>query len=478
MASVALANRDDVMAAYGAVIMDPVGFSAGVLRHDPWDIEEAILRSVATHPRTAVKACHASGKTFTAADAVLWWTVRYPDGIVVTTAPTWTQVERLLWGEIHKSTAKSRLQFPKLNKTELPIGPENYAIGLSTNEGVRFQGWHGRILIVLDEAPGVLPEIYEAIEGIRAGGWVHVLMLGNPIIASGPFYDAFGRNRKAWNTFTISAFDTPNLAGVDLPRLLEMSDDELSVAPRPYLVTRRWVKEKYEEWGEGHPLWEAKVLGQFPTQSENALISLAWLENARERRNRDGDILKIQAWTQRDPRGEVLAALLPFKGRRDFTAGVDVAGPGEAETVLCVRAGGEGIVNVDTIGIGYYFARHIEDAGFKVRDINVSETGPPVDTEKYRNLKAQLYWGLRERFEQKAVGGLTDDTTIGQLAGILYGHSARGQVEIESKDDALARGVPSPDRAEGVMLAFAPPAPEYVQHFDPKQWKRVYMGQG
>src|SRR5437016_7154234 len=52
-------------------------------------------------------------------------------------------------------------------------------------------------------------------------------------------------------------------------------------ALRPYLVTRRWVREKFSEWGPGHPLWEARVLGQFPTQAEDALISLAWLEAAR-----------------------------------------------------------------------------------------------------------------------------------------------------------------------------------------------------
>jgi hypothetical protein len=33
----------------------------------------------------------------------------------------------------------------------------------------------------------VRPEIYEAIEGIWAGGDVRVLALGDPTIASGPF---------------------------------------------------------------------------------------------------------------------------------------------------------------------------------------------------------------------------------------------------------------------------------------------------
>ena len=46
-----------------------------------------------------------------------------------------------------------------------------YAIGISTNEGIRLQGFHAKkVLFVIDEAPGVLIDIYEAMEGIRAGG--------------------------------------------------------------------------------------------------------------------------------------------------------------------------------------------------------------------------------------------------------------------------------------------------------------------
>ncbi|HYC32376.1 MAG TPA: hypothetical protein VEB59_08830, partial [Gemmatimonadales bacterium] len=188
----------------GRLALDPVGFSRGLLAHDPWPIQAQILSAVAERHRVAVKACHSSGKTFTAADAVLWWTSRYEDGIVITTAPTWTQVEKLLWGHVHQAARTGSLGLPPLLKTALNLGPENYALGLSTNEGVRFQGWHGRILIVLDEAPGVLPEIWEAIEGIRAGGDVHVLALGQPALLGGPFYDAFHAQRASWATITIS----------------------------------------------------------------------------------------------------------------------------------------------------------------------------------------------------------------------------------------------------------------------------------
>src|SRR5512143_3127190 len=245
-----MSTRDATDADLRAVIADPVRFARGLLRCDLWPVQAQILRAVAASSRTAVKACHASGKTFVAAVAVLWWVTRFPDGIVVTTAPTWVQVERVLWGEIHRAAQRSRIKYPPLNQTELKLGPNNYAIGLSTNEGVRFQGFHGdHILIVLDEAPGVLPEIWEAIEGISAGGDVRVLALGNPTVSSGPFFDAFSANRDLWRTFTISAFDTPNLAGLSLADVLALDDGALDIAPNPYLVTRRWVREKWSEWG-------------------------------------------------------------------------------------------------------------------------------------------------------------------------------------------------------------------------------------
>src|SRR5262245_64801885 len=182
----ALATADDA-AALADVVCDPVRFCRGFLCQDLWALEEDILRAVATRSRVAVKACHASGKTYVAAVAVLWFVTRFRDGIVVTTAPTWTQVEKLLWGEIHRAAQSSRIAFPQLNKTELRIGPGNYAIGLSTDQGVRFQGFHGRILIVIDEAPGVKADIWEAIEGIRAGGDGRGLARGKPRSRRGPF---------------------------------------------------------------------------------------------------------------------------------------------------------------------------------------------------------------------------------------------------------------------------------------------------
>ena len=67
------------------------------------------------------------------------------------------------------------------------------------------------------------------------------------------------------------------------------------------------------------------------------------------------------------------------------------------------------------------------------------------------------------------MSGLLDEKTIGQLAGIRYKHNARGQIQIESKDDARKRGVKSPDRAEAVMLA-------YVSDSDLDTWAKLGGG--
>lgn len=439
----------------------PVAFAREVVGTDIWGTQAAILAGLTQHRRTAVKACHASGKTKVASLAVLWWLLRYPDGVVVTTAPTWNQVRKLLWGEIHAALAESDglkyiLGKAQANQTELILGPKNYAVGLSTNEGVNFQGFHGRVLIVLDEAPGVRPDIYEAIEGIRAGGDVRVLALGNPVIGSGPFYDAFTTERERWNLITISAFDTPNLASLDLEALLALPDEALDDNPRPYLTTRRWVREKHADWGEASPLWQSRVLGNFPVQSADALIALGWIDAAI---NAD-----------------------PVDCAEPYEAGIDVAGPGEDETAVYVRRGpavlasrawaqpdprgevaamlgewkarGQLRVKVDTIGQGYYFGKHLEDMGFDVEHVNVAEAAD--DKEKYANRKAELYWALRMRFAAGEVQGRLCDRTQAQLTSLRFRHDARGRVVIESKDEARKRGVASPDRAEALMLAFAP----------------------
>jgi hypothetical protein len=73
------------------------------------------------------------------------------------------------------------------------------------------------------------------------------------------------------------------------------------------------------------------------------------------------------------------------------------------------------------------------------------------------NLKASFYQALADAFEHDQVEGLSDEATIGQLAGLLTDVDSHGRMKIESKEDARKRGVPSPDRAEALMLALCNP---------------------
>jgi len=145
---------------------------------------------------------------------------------------------------------------------------------------------------------------------------------------------------------------------------------------------------------------------------------------------RDGPwIILSRAWKQADPRGEVVSALRQYEGHLE-------------------------VINVDSAGIGWNMYTHLSDIFPGItHPVNVGEA--PHDSEKYANLKAELFWGLRMRAQAGDLLGYLDEKLVGQLAGIRYKHNARGQVVIESKEDARKRGVKSPDRAEAVMLAFA-----------------------
>jgi terminase large subunit-like protein len=305
-----------------SLFADPVLFARYVLGVDLWEREVDILRSVQRNRRTAIKSCHGAGKTFTLAILLLWWLTRHQEGIVLTTSPTLRQVKTQLWSEIHRMVTHTRIPYPKLNQTELKLrGEDNFALGFSTNQGERFQGFHGRaVLLIVDEAPGIEASIWDPIAGTMAGGKVHMIMAGNPTVPSGAFYDAFTRERALWNCITIDAFDSPNLKGLSLEQLLETDPTDgspLDQNPVPYLVTRRWVYDQFKVWWHGDegssPSWMARVRGQFPHQAQNSLIKLIWLERARLR--------PLQSASESEG--------------ASLVAGIDVGG-GQSETVVYI----------------------------------------------------------------------------------------------------------------------------------------------
>jgi len=451
-------------------ISDPVRFAETIFGANLWEKQKEILRAVERERRVAVRACHASGKTYAAALASLWFAARHRNSRVITLAPGWLTTRTVLWSEIHSLLARARYRLPTtvLNQTEIRFGPDNLIIGLSTNEPTRLQGHHARdLLIVCDEATGIDPTFWPAIEGILASGDSHLLLLGNPTVSSGYFYDAFRRNRAAWTTFGISAFDTPNLAGLTLEDLLALPDAALDENVAQYLTARRWTRERFGEWfngsNENSPLWQSRVLGEFPSSSSNALIPLSLLEAAQRSavdpgghiiigvdpagpgRDRTvatacaaGSILDVGVWTDADARGPVVAFIRKWADRLQ-------------------------IVRVDSAGLGYFFTESIRsECGVTVEGLNVGRAS--AEPERFANLKAQRYWFLRERFQKGEIMGLSDEM-LAELAALNYAIDAHGRTVIEDKAAVKSLIGRSPDFAEALMIAIGEHAP------DPISWQ-------
>lgn len=135
---------------------DPAGWIAATLHETLWSKQIEIAESVRDHKKTAVKASHAVGKSFTASRLLSWWLSQHPKGEAfgVTTAPTYPQVRAILWREIRRAHRKGRLD-GRVNQTEWWFGDELVAYGRkpADYDEEAFQGIHARyVLAVLDEA--------------------------------------------------------------------------------------------------------------------------------------------------------------------------------------------------------------------------------------------------------------------------------------------------------------------------------------
>jgi hypothetical protein len=140
------------------------------------------------------------------------------------------------------------------------------------------------------------------------------------------------------------------------------------------------------------------------------------------------------------------------------------------------------IINYDSVGVGAgakgEFAELNPDIKMSISGIN---TGDGVGIGMYRdtgrekkamflNLKAYLWWDMRLRFKRtyEVKNGLAeyppeelisipnDSELISELSQPKYLFAENGKIQIESKKDMKKRGIPSPNKADALMLSFSP----------------------
>ncbi len=112
-------------------------------------------------------------------------------------------------------------------------------------------------------------------------------------------------------------------------------------------------------------------------------------------------------------------------------------------------------VMIDEVGVGAGVVDRLREQGFRVKGINVARSAR--QSRLFANLRAEGYWHLRELFESGQVVLPVDNQLMGELAAMRYSYDSQGRILMESKDDLRGRGLPSPDRADALMLAFLEP---------------------
>ena len=436
-----------------------MGWVTGTLHEHLWSKQREIADAVRDHRRVAVHSAHSTGKSFLAARISAWWIAAHRPGeaFVVTTAPTFQQVRAILWREINRAHAKGKLP-GRVNQTEWWLGSELVAFGRkpADYDQAAFQVIHARyVLVVIDEAAGVPQELWDAASSLTSNEESRILAIGNPD-DPGSYFASVCKPGSGWHTIGIDAFESPNFTGEEVPDAL-----------RPLLVSPIWEAERREEWGEGSPMYLAKVRGQFPESVSDSVVPWAW---AKMCQTED----EAGRWT----------------GRRPVELGVDV-GAGGDRTVIYARHGpratlvwrgqtpdpmvvvgqivqairdiGPSRVKIDVIGIGWgIVGRLVElraEGAFKADIVGVNVGESARDTTRFVKLRDELWWEVGRELSRTRAWDLraVDDTTIGQLISPKYAPDSAGRIKVERKDETRKRLGRSPDDADALLLAFYEP---------------------
>lgn len=427
---------------------EPTWFYNDILGCTTWAKQDEITQSVRDNIRTTVRSANSCGKTFIAARIALWFLFAFQPSVVIDTAPTHRQVENQFWREFRRAHkgAKKKLG-GRLLKTQFNIDENWFAIGFSTKTGEdgmeAFQGWHAEnILVIVDEASGVHPRVFEAIQGALAGGkTVRILYIGNPTRVTGDFFESF--KDPLFHKIHISAFDVPNV-----------KEGKTVIVG---LASLDWVNAMKSRYGEDSDVYLVRVKGEFPKKDSSVMIPIDLVEAAigadREQQGKE-EIIGLDPARYGDDR----AAFVHRKGKKAKVLEVieksdTMVLAGKAKNYL--KEYPEAILHIDIIGLGAgIFDRLQEQPDIAHRVFGVNSASSAIDDEEYVNLRAEGWANAKAWLRD---GSLEPHEDWYQLAGPKYKIVSDGRIQLESKDDMKKRGVSSPDVGDAFVLTLQQP---------------------
>lgn len=486
---------------------DPVAFCADVLGEFFTDDVKAIMESVRDYPVTIAVSANAVGKTFGGARIAVWFYKAFPDCQVYTAAaPPLENLKNLLWGQIGSIVVRHPELFAGDTVTSMDIrrSPSDFLTGVTIpSSGTaqeresKFSGKHQKhLLFVIDEGDAVPDEVYRGIESCMSGGIKsRLLIFLNPRHASGPVY-RMQRDQKA-NVVHLSAFRHPNvIQGYDVfPGAVtrDTTVRRINEWSRPYVEGEKVEAESLFELpdflvgataqrhaGGLYPALPAgqrvitnaafayMVLGQYPAQGMDQLISREWIARARSRY--DAYVLEhgdnppvgasgVMGMDCAELGGDSNVIIVRYGGYVTPVTtwgGVDTVESANIAIGQYHKYGNISYANIDGTGVGAGVAPYMQKAGCAAVSVKVAERATMrTELGEFRILRDQLFWSCREWLRTDPGAMLPpDEMLIEELQTLTY-EVVRGKIEVMK--NAVLREIlkRSGDRVSALCMTFA-----------------------
>jgi hypothetical protein len=277
------------------------------------------------------------------------------------------------------------------------------------------------------------------------------VIAGNPTRDSGPLYRAATRDRALWD-------DVIHITG---------DPDDPERSPR---IDIEWARMEIKRWGGRENPWVmTNILGQFPSTSPDKLIGVNAVMTAQERDTSFSSIAGDPILWGLDPAyyGDDPSCLarrrgivaFPFRQWRNHD------GPQLATAVATMILEAEAkqrapdAIFIDVGGVGASCFDHLKLLGWGYLIVPVEFGGSPTD-DRFADKRTEIWWRMAQ-WVTKTPSCLPEDLTLAdELTAPLFEYRIlhkRTVLKLEAKKDLRARGVPSPNKGDGLALTFAEP---------------------
>lgn len=475
-------NPDQYKAALAHWRKNPVEAVKDWFKITPDDYQAAILNDTFNNPlgRVSAKSAHGVGKT-----AILSWSGWiflncFEQSRVVATAPVQAQLHDILWPEYAKWHLKMPEQFAAL--WEISGGHIRhkdhektwFAVSRTSNKSANLQGFHGNdILIQIDEASAVPQEVVETIEGALSeagedGKTAILQMTGNPNFTAGEFHAAFTKNADLYSRFTITG--DPNL----LDRLGIMQGGDHKREGKVFFSKR--VKEKYratmaKKYGTTGAVYDVRVRGVFPSQSDEAVVPMIWAERAQMVELPKFDavadpITLVMDVARKGGNETVLGAFrkghcLQYEARPSTSTAECVDMLADAMKYWNMKGCRVIRMVVDEPGVGGGVVDFGIRQGLPIVPYNgaagFTDADPEEDIRMFSNRRSRDWWNVRRLMEAQQCAIPEDEELVNQIASLQYEYGENQKIKVESKEKYRARlgRDANCDRADMIVMGLA-----------------------